>query len=100
MYNKIPFEIKTPAGSTGGKYQSLQDARVLEIIGIEQEGIPVPSEVFLREMKMKLFEELDRGGFFEYSSITQLHSNAIEHKIKLTVSQPERKSPWERIDNL
>jgi hypothetical protein len=96
MNHKPPFEIKTPEGISGGKSE-LTNIRILQMKGIEQPGIPIPSEVFLRQMKMKLFEELDNGGFFEYSSITQLHSNEIEHNVRITVVQPERKNHWETI---
>ena len=96
MTYKPPFEIRTPEGISGGKSQ-LVDTRTVEMRGVEQQGIPIPSDVFLREMKMKIFEALDRDGYFEYSSITQLHSNEIEHRIKITVVQPERKNPWETI---
>jgi hypothetical protein len=98
MTYKPPFEIKTPEGTTGSR-SSGEDTRTLEIRGIEQGDIKVPSEVFLRQMKMKLFEELDKEGYFEYSSITQLYSKEIEHRIKLTAVMPQRKDPWETIEN-
>ena len=96
MTYKPPFEVKTPGGITGGK-SHLVDTRTIEMRGVEQQGISIPSDVFLRDMKMKIFQELDMGGYFEYSSIRNIYTNEIEHRVKITVVEPERKNPWEAI---
>lgn len=97
MTYKPPFEIRTSEGISGGKSQ-LVDTRTVDIRGVEQHGVPIPSDVFLKDMKMKTFEQLDSGGYFEYSSVRNIYTNEIEHRVKITVVEPERKSPWERID--